>query len=209
MIVKEPEQHTPQLTTKRQAILRAATEMFLEAGYGATTMDEIATRARVSKQTIYHHFGSKDVLFGAMVEDRCERFLEPIANVELASDEIVENLRTLGRNFLNRVLSPSSLALHRLVVAESNRFPDLGRLSYEAGPRRVVERLARFLEARAERCGLSIPEPEIAAEQFFGALLGLLQLEAILCNEPERCVQRIDGYVDHAVTVFLKGHRHT
>ena len=63
----------PRSKRKRLAILEAATAAFLESGYGAATMDEIATRAKVSKQTIYHHFGSKDVLFAAIVEQRVRR----------------------------------------------------------------------------------------------------------------------------------------
>lgn len=208
-IPSEPDmaRRTPQSRKKRLAIIAAATDAFLEAGYGAATMDDIAARAQVSKQTIYHHFGSKEVLFAAIVEERSERFLAPIAQGELDSGDLSESLRRLGKDFLARVLSPSSLALHRLVVAESTRFPELGRLSYESGPRRIVARLARFLEGQAKRNGLSIPEPEVSAEQFFGTLLGFLQLRAILCNDPESSAGRIESYVDGSVAVFLQGHR--
>ena len=192
---------------KRRAILAAATGAFLEAGYGAATMDDIATRANVSKQTIYHHFGSKEMLFAAIVEERCEQFLAPIAKIDPESRDLEETLLALGMDFLKRVLSPDSLALHRLLIAESVRFPELGRLSYESGPRRVVEGLARFLQARAGRSGLAIPDPALSAEQFFGTLLGLLQLRAILCNDPESSAARIELYVENAVTVFLEGHR--
>lgn len=201
-----PARRAPHSSRKHQAILEAATAAFLESGYGAATMDDIAARAKVSKQTIYHHFGSKEVLFGAIIEQRCEAFLAPIAQAEFAAGDLGESLRRLGRDFLERVLSPSSLALHRLIVAESNRFPEFGRLSFESGPRRILTRLAQFLEAQAERNGLSIEDAETSAEQFYGTLLGFLQLRAILCDDPESGRARIDGYVDHAVSVFLKGH---
>lgn len=197
----------PQSRKKHRAILAAATEAFLEAGYGAATMDDIAARAKVSKQTIYHHFGSKEILFAAIVEERSEGFLAPIAHVELEPGNLAEALRALGIEFLERVLSPDSLALHRLILAESARFPELGRLSYESGPSRIVARLAQYLGAHHGHGGLSIPEPELSAEQFYGMLLGFLQLSAILCNDPETSAARIDPHVDFAVAVFLEGHR--
>lgn len=203
----EISQPPPRSGKKHQAILDAATDAFLDAGYGAATMDDIAVRAAVSKQTIYNHFGSKEDLFAAIVEARCEHFLAPIIEAETNSGDLAETLRALGRDFLARVLQPSSLALHRLLVAESARFPELGRLSYEAGPRRVVAGLARLLRAQADRNALSIPDPERAAEQFYGALLGFVQLRAILCDEPESGAPWIDAHVQHAVAVFLAGHR--
>lgn len=200
-------QLTPQSQKKRRAILAAATAAFLESGYGVATMDDIAARANVSKQTIYHHFGSKELLFAAMVEERSERFLTPIAQVETRSGDMASALHELGVDFLISVLTPESLALHRLVVAESARFPELGRMVYESGPRRLLERLARFLEGRDGRDGLAFPAPELSAEQFFGSLLGFLQITAILCNDPAGSAARIDRHVEYAVAVFIEGHR--
>lgn len=198
---------SPHSRKKRRAILTAATEAFLGSGYGAATMDDIAGRAQVSKQTIYHHFGSKEMLFAAMIEERCEHFLAPIAQVETGSGNLADVLRKLGVDFLERALTPESLALHRLVVAESARFPELGQLTYESGAKRIVARLAAFLSAHDGRNGLSFADPALAAEQFFGALLGFLQIRAILCNDPQASAARIDRHVEYAVAVFLEGHR--
>lgn len=210
MAVPDPSEKSPsasQSRKKHRAILEAATGAFLEAGYGAATMDDIAARARVSKQTIYHHFGSKEALFAAIVEARCEGFLAPIVQGAQESGDLADTLRSLGRDFLERVLSPSSLALHRLLVAESPRFPELGRLSYESGPDRLVSGLAGLLRAQGERNNLSIPDPDLAAEQFLGTLLGFLQLRAILIEGDVPDSARIERYVDYAVSVFLNGHR--
>lgn len=196
----------PRSKRKRLAILEAATAAFLESGYGAATMDEIATRAKVSKQTIYHHFGSKDVLFAAIVEQRCDAFLAPIATVELTAGDLAETLRLLGRDFLTRVLSPASLSLHRLLVSESARFPELGRLSYECGPARLVAGLAKLLAVHGPRHGLAIPDPDRSAEQFFGSLLGFVQLQAILCDNADECAAGIDSNVERTVSVFIAGH---
>lgn len=198
---------TPHSRKKRNAILAAATEAFLEAGYGAATMDDIAGRAQVSKQTIYHHFGSKEVLFAAMIEERCEDFLAPIGHVEAVPGDLDAALRRLGVDFLEKALTPESLALHRLVLAQSLRFPELGRLSYESGAKRITARLAAFLGLHDGRDGLRFADPALAAEQFFGALLGFLQIRAILCDDAEANAARIDRHVEYAVAVFIKGHR--
>lgn len=192
---------------KRRAILAAATGIFLDVGYGTATMDEIAARAGVSKQTIYHHFGSKEMLFAAIVEERCEQFLAPIAAFDLEQDDFPGTLRALAADFMERVLSPSSLALHRLVVAEAARFPELGRLSYECGPQRIVKDLARFLETQAQRGTLAVPDPELSAEQFYGILLGFRQLHAILCNDDQISRAGLAAHVEQAVRIFLDGHR--
>ena len=192
---------------KRQAILLAATEAFLDAGYGAATMDQIAAAAGVSKQTVYAHFGSKEALFGAIIEDRCDRFLSLTLPEHLETGDLEESLYSVADGFLREVLSESSLRLHRLIIGESARFPELGRTVYEAGPSRALSRLARFFAAHGPKSGLRIDDGERAAEQFFAIVLGLLQLRAILRNDPASEQARMAEWIEGAVATFLAGYR--
>jgi TetR/AcrR family transcriptional repressor of mexJK operon len=193
--------------SKEQAIVRAAAEVFLRRGYGRASMDAIARRAEVSKQTIYHHFGSKEALFGAIVEARCAQLLGPPDTPDPAAGDLETALTTLGRQFLALVLEPPSLALHRLIVAEAARFPELGRAVYEAGPRIAVRRLAGLFEREARRGTITVADPELAAEQFFGALIGHLQLRALLRVEDPQADDRVEASVAAAVRAFLAAHR--
>ena len=190
--------------SKREIICDAATRTFLREGYGAS-MDAVAAAAGVSKQTIYHHFGSKEALFRAIVEDLTGEFLNVLEECERVSDDPARTLSALARVFLSLVLSPKALALHRIVVCEAARFPDLAREVYDAGPGRTVSRLADWIERQDRRGLLKVADPKLAAEQFFGALVGQVQLRALLgLSRPQQ--RELERAAQHAVETFLRGH---
>jgi len=198
----------PGRAAKRKAILAAATRLFLRAGYGAATMEAIAAEAGVSKQTIYHHFGSKDALFGAIVADLCDSLLASLAPSGHGEGEPRTALIRLGRQVLELALAPDLLALHRLIIAESPRFPELGAATFESGPRLAATRLAGYLREQSQKGALDVGAPELAAEQFFGLILGHKQLRALLRQgEPRPDAADIKHWVERAVEVFLAGYR--
>jgi AcrR family transcriptional regulator len=188
---------------KHAGILAAAEELFLALGFRATSMDLVAQRAGVSKMTVYAHFPSKRALFAAIIDDLARQLARAIEAPALKDIPPEAALRLVGRQYLELVLKPSSLALHRLVVAEAARTPGLGALIYECGPAQVVRTLAEYL-ARQE--SLEIPEPRLAAEQFLGAVLGHVQLRQLLeVGAAQQTRVPIDRIVDHAVRVFCRG----
>lgn len=191
-------------TAKRGAILAAATELFLRDGFEPTSMDEVARTAAVSKQTIYHHFGNKEMLFAAIIRDRSQGLLDTTAFE--ASGDVRAVLRGLGRYLIELALRPSSLALHRLIIGESARFPELGQIAYECGARPSVQALARYLAGQSHHGVLAVDDPDFAAEQFFGLVLGQLHLRALICGEkPGK--RRLQDWIDGVVETFLHGHR--
>lgn len=184
---------------KHAAILEAATNVFLRAGYGAATMDVIAREAGVAKQTVYHHFGSKEALFGAIIRMRSQGLLDSSA-LDSGGD-VRTTLRRLARNVLDVALSPSSLALHRLIIAESARFPEIGRVVYRESTVPSIKALADFLRSQSARGALTIGDPRIAAEQFFGLILGLLQVRRLLDSEATEPFE-MHAWIDHAIGTF-------
>src|SRR5580692_7727547 len=117
---------------KRRAILNAATDLFAARGYGAVSMDAIARAADVSKATLYAHFESKDRLFATIVQVACLEHIMPADELpdDATPDGELEDdaaLRAIGTRILRFFLRDRSLAIHRLVIAESVRFPELGR----------------------------------------------------------------------------------
>jgi AcrR family transcriptional regulator len=189
---------------KRRAIQTAGTAVFLRLGYGSASMDLIASEAKVSKQTIYNHFHSKDELFKAIITDMTMRLMEPLSMREAAKSTPDRLLRSLGRDFLTLMLQPSSLALYRLIVAESARFPEIGGALYAAGSGRLIGVLADYLAWETKQGRLAVTEPERAAELFLGMLSGRVQLRALLgaCAEPTEA--ELDSRVSHAVSSFLR-----
>ena len=129
-------------------ILDAATEMFLAHGFGATSIDAVAQRLRISKRTFYHRFADKETLFAAVVHRIVDR-LRPAADVPLIEGAdlraILERLATM---ILQAAISPHAIALHRLVVAESARFPELAAVVARDG---AIEEAVRLIGGLLER----------------------------------------------------------
>jgi TetR/AcrR family transcriptional regulator, mexJK operon transcriptional repressor len=188
---------------KRAAIVAAAQAVFLEVGYGAAGMDEIARRAGVAKQTIYNHFGGKDALFGEIITRLCDDLLRPLSRPELRAGAPEAALTALGREVMALMLQPSSLALHRLLVAEAPRFPELGRAAWRAGGERPVAALAGWLQEQTRQGALAVADAALAAEQFFGLLVGHIQIRALLGIETEPPQAVRDAAVREAVRTFL------
>jgi len=121
---------------KRRAILDVAHDVFLAQGYAATSMSEIAAKLGGSKGTLYNYFRSKEELFSAFMSDVCSDqaaiYFDPLTPIG-EGKSVRESLIDLGVSLLDFLLQDDFIAVHRLVVAEADRFPELGRLFYEAG----------------------------------------------------------------------------
>lgn len=160
---------------KRRAILDAATEVFLQKGYLATNMDEIAALAAVSKQTVYKNFPGKETLFVEIVSSVTNRASDRVHNEmpDLAEGEdIADYLRRYAYRQLAIVLTPRVMQLRRLVIGEVGRFPELARALFEGGPRRAMAAIAVLFERLAARGLLAIDDPAVAASQFNWLIMG-------------------------------------
>ena len=190
---------------KRSAILAAATGVFLDAGYGGATMDAVARAAGASKATVYSHFGSKEALFEAIIRELCTALTEPLRVALERSADPRETLRAFAREYVGLVLRPTSLALHRLVVAEAPRQPELGALAFAAGGEAVVGRLRDYLAALTRDGRLAACEPARVAEQFVGSITGYLQIRGLLgVAQPPGC--GVDAWIDDAVDALLRAY---
>jgi TetR/AcrR family transcriptional repressor of mexJK operon len=190
---------------KRDAILDAARRVFLREGYSAS-MDLVAAEAGVSKQTVYNHFGSKEGLFRAILNHASGELLDVLVEREGARADPAATLEVIARRFLNLLLAPSHLALHRMLVAEAPRFPDLARAIYLGGPAHAASELAHYLAQETRKGTLAVADPALAAEQFFGALCGHLQLRALLSQRDVPTEAEIERAIRHAVGSFLRAH---
>ena len=187
---------------KHRAIQRTGADIFLRLGYGSASMDLIAAEAGVSKQTVYNHFQSKEALFKAIVEDLTSTLMAPLSLRDAAKSTPEQVLLSLARDFLALMLRPSSLALYRLIVAESARFPELGEEIYAVGAGRLLAMLTDYLAWETRNGRLSVPDPELAAEQLIGMLTGRIQLRALLgCARPGEA--ELQRRAEHAVSSFL------
>ena len=175
----------PRRRSKHDAITRAAAEAFLADGFDRASLDQIAQRAGVSKQTIYSHFADKRSLFKAICSELTEKLTIPLRPERSAGDDLRTVLVRLGQDALAMMLHPASLDLHRLVVGAAHRFPELGQAAFEAGAQRMIDDLSALFVERARRGdGLARPvtpaQAATMAEQFVGMVRGFHQSRGLL-----------------------------
>ena len=186
------------LTAKAKTVLEAATKVFLEHGFSASTTDMIQQQAGVSKATVYKHFGSKEGLFSAMVKHECDSFTGSLQSIFESGSELTSTLETLGQRYLQILLSPRRLALYRVVVSEAPRFPELGKNFYQTGPMVTRTLLAEYLGQAASKGEIDIQQ--VGADGAAGMLLSMLRGET-----QQECLTHPDS---HPSEVFIQQHSH-
>jgi TetR/AcrR family transcriptional regulator, mexJK operon transcriptional repressor len=184
-------------------ILQAARDLFLERGYSATSMDNVANAAGVSKATVYALFGSKDELFAAMVEREGEN--QTIALSRDPKAAVDDVLHTFGRAAAELLVSESVVGIHRIVASETSRSPDVGRLFYANGPDHLIEDLAGYLGLAMKRGDLRSAPPRLAAAQFLQIIVADLQFRALMgLGRPSPRTR--NAAASSGVDVFLRGY---
>jgi len=189
---------------KGDAILKAAVELFPKLGYDKTTMDDVARHAGVTKQTVYSHYQSKELLFIQMVDNLCQRGVGHAPLVGIKTKLFDDLLYEVGLNLLNLITSPEGMSVTRLVVAEASRYPMLAKLYYESGTQRIVQLIAEFLDGQNDRGVIAIPNTESAAAYFFSMLKGQYYLRMTLGVPPIPSVRERKAHVREVVTIFLR-----
>lgn len=188
---------------KREAILAAATDIFLSEGYGRASMDQVHAKTGGSKRTLYNHFPNKQALFEAIVSAVSDRVLDALKPPS-AEGELRKSLLKMGTDYLNVLLSADGLALYRAMVSEAPHFPALARTFFENGPGRASRYLADYFRALKADGRVDIADPQIAAEQFLGAVRGDVHLAAVLSVKTPPA-QLVKTTVAQAVDIFLRG----
>ena len=190
---------------KTQAILDAAGQMFGERGLAAS-MEEIARRARVSKQTIYNHYGSKPELIRAIVDRRVREITAPLMAPAAAAGRPEETLATFARFMLGAVMQPRGGAMLRMTVESAADQPDLARAFFESGPATSRRRLADFLRLETEAGRLAVDDPPLAADFFASMVIGSHQLAHLLGVGRTLDETEIDDIAHEAAHRFMKAY---
>ncbi|MFD6053504.1 TetR/AcrR family transcriptional regulator [Agromyces sp. NPDC060279] len=160
--------HRELATSKRESVLAAATELFLEDGYDRTSLARIAERAGVSKATLFKQFPTKAALFEATVLAAGGRAVPEPVDVPLA--DFAAGLVVLGRAYAELVTRPEMTALMRTVIAESPRFPELRERTFDFGTLPVLAALGRYLRDAHAAGVAEIDDPDTASAQFLGMI---------------------------------------
>jgi TetR/AcrR family transcriptional regulator of autoinduction and epiphytic fitness len=186
----------------REAIVSAAQRLFLERGFGAVSMDELADAAGVARRTLYNQFSSKEEIFREMLQ-RVGRQLERVLPPGIETQGDIEHvLRLIARVILELHKSPDYLGFLRMVVADSRQFPWIAE-EFAAVMDPQTDRLVRLLTHLTVMGVLSCPNPTLAAHQFMGALNDLSLWPWMIGRE--RIPVPDEEVVEETVLMFL-GH---
>jgi len=191
----------------RGQILDVAQKLFFSQGYGATSIESIASQARMSKRTFYTRFSDKADLFKAVVHHVVEGVRPPDMTGLFTGKNCEEILLRLAVLLLRATLSPDALALHRLLLAEATRFPELALVANNEGTRtEAIKRIAALLQNETDAKRLKIVKPAFAAEQFLVLVAAQPQRRALGMGQPMTQTE-IDAWAKDSVALFLNGCR--
>ena len=190
-----------------ERLLAIATRMFMEQGFEATSMDRLAEAAAVGKATLYGRYADKAALFAAVLRRRILQVYVPleaeVSTYSGAETDLAGLLRRVARHLLAHGWSHDSLALSRILAAQSGRFPELGQLAVREGTTRQIRLIAAILTRFATSHRYRLTDLDLAAELFLGITLGRFFKTALFGVPID--LEEADRRVDVAVDIFLNG----
>lgn len=169
----------PKSEAKRQQIIDGATKLFLTNGYSHTSMEAIAKSSGVSKQTVYSHFTSKEALYTAIIENKCQEYQIDDASMCVNTTSLEPLLKDIAVKLLQLMQDENVISMYKLVIGEASKNNRVAQIFHEAGPRHSVKVVAKvFAEHKS-----SLFSQEKAAEaalDFFNLLKTDFHMASIL-----------------------------
>jgi len=184
-------------------IRSSARALFLEQGFAATSVQQIAAHAGATKRTLYVKIGDKEALFRAVIDDVLQDWRHTV-DAAAPSGPLQTRLETIGRHLLTVVLSPDMVRLNRVLTAEAYRFPSLIQMlmrQIEQGP---IPQLARLLMTERGAAGTPDRADEIAARLFYD-MVSAAPLRVALTGRQKAFAVADEDWVRQAVAIFLRG----
>jgi AcrR family transcriptional regulator len=203
---RNPGRREARRQSRRNAIVEVASRSFLESGYAGATMSDIAAQLGGSKATLWSYFPSKEVLFVAVVDQLTEAFRADLSMILASGGEVESALRRFCAEFLRKVTSGDGIALYRLVIRDACRFPEIGRIFHDRGPRLTQQQLADYLADAMRRGRLRAGDPLAAARQLIGLCLSGSHRRLLLGVIDTVAPEEIERDVSEAMDVFLRAY---
>lgn len=166
---------------KSATILKGAMQEFLKHGYAGTSMDQIAKVARVSKATVYSHFGDKESLFNAVIQDLVQEKFQTVMSLdqpESLGQDPKQVLSEMVTKMLENTLSDRNFHnFIRIIIGESGRFPELAKAYVYNIAKPGIAALTNYLKSHPE---LKLKDPEATVRIMVGSLVYFVMLQEML-----------------------------
>ena len=166
---------------KTEAILKGAMQEFLKGGYAATSMDKVAKAAGVSKATVYSHFGDKESLFNAVMQDLARDKFQTVMGLDKPqslSEDPQKVLSAMATQMLDNAKSDRNFHnFIRIIIGESGRFPELAKAYVNNLVKPAIETLTQYFKSHPK---LEIEDPEATVRVMVGSLVYFVMLQEML-----------------------------
>lgn len=191
----------------RSLILEAAMAEFSHSGYAATSMESVARRAGVSTKTLYRLLPNKASLFEAMVTDRIDKFVSVVKLRACEGSDVDTALTEALLVCAELMLDDNVISLQRVILADSDKFPEIAETFYRRAITRTQDMLANWLRAEQRRGTIELEDPDMSA----GMLLGMLAFQphraVMFGHQPPPSKKAREKRVKSCARLFLRGCR--
>jgi len=188
---------------KYDQVVAGARKVFLAQGFEGASVDLIAKEAGVSKATLYSYFPDKRVLFVEVAKQECAVQADRALQVDATDVPVREMLTSMSYKMMEFLTSDFAQRIFRICVAESDRFPELGREFYISGPKLLEDRLTEYFEHACARGELEIDDVGLAAMQFQELMKSEIFVQMIFNIIETPSQEQVDRVIKGAVDMFL------
>jgi AcrR family transcriptional regulator len=192
---------------KIRQIVRAATDVFLEDGFTAASMDKIVEKAGVSKRTLYNYYDGKEEIFIAVMQMQLGSIYDNFEPYQNKSEDLAGQLQRIGIDLLRIANSPVTLSLFRIAAAEAHRFPKLARQFFEESFENVIDGIAAILDREIENTSLRITDTKQAGEYFLDLVTGTAYLGIVFGINPPMNDKAIEVRTERALNYFFETYK--
>jgi len=188
-------------------LLKAATATFLETGYDAASLDQIADEAGIARRTIYNQFANKEALYRAVIEDLAES-LFPLPTGDLPTEDVREGLKALAHWVVRSLSEPTSIAFIRMMVMQNGALRRITQDLYAERHARLIDSMVSHFRLLSHRGILRADDLRLAAFQFLGLFSEDLIWPRILGGRNRLTSARVNNTIDQAIEVFVAFYSH-
>jgi AcrR family transcriptional regulator len=189
----------------RALIFEAARQEFAASGYAATSMEDVARRAGVSTKTLYRLLPNKAALFEAMVTERIDRFVSVVKLRACEGGDVEAALTEALVVCAELLLASEVITLQRVILGDSDKFPEIAETFYHKAIRRTEDALAGWLRAQQARGTIKLDDAQSAAGMLLGMLAFQPQRAVMFGHKPPPGRQEIEHRARICAAMFLRG----
>ncbi|RXJ86759.1 TetR/AcrR family transcriptional regulator [Arcobacter sp. CECT 8985] len=195
------------MTKKEQRkieILDAAAACFYTNGYMATSLDEITKEVGCSKRTLYNEFSNKEGIFKELIITNTNQVIKILEKEKFESKDLRDNLVHFGFTLMNTYMQPKMVGVFKVILTETARFPELGKIFFDNGPKKGSE-ILRGILANSEYFDDDRPVDEWHIDYFIGMLRSNIHLKVLLGLKKRPTEKELKKYIKGAVEIYLNG----